>query len=270
VTYAVRSLSLGQARIRGPELFWMSDWDRWYPLQFQAILIRGHGLTALVNTGPPEDLESVHELLPEVEWAHPPGSPDRLRRAPGEQFGAALARHGLRPTDITHVLLTPLELYTTGCLNELRTAQICIAKRGWVHLHTTHSHPHDVRWRSMSHETLVDLVTDSWHRVRLLEDEDELAPGLRTWWAGGHHRATMVVEVDTNRGVVAVSDVFFRYENVEGGRLLGLNESVEEVLAANARVLRSADHIVPLHDPAVFERYAQGEIASAAGEVQQS
>ena len=93
----------------------------------------------------------------------------------------------------------------------------------------------------------------------------ELANGLflRTWHSGVHHRSSLVVEVDTAGGVVAISDSFFVYENIEGGIPLGLNESFEEMLATNARVLRTASHIVPLYDPAVFERYPGGVIAAA-------
>ena len=74
----------------------------------------------------------------------------------------------------------------------------------------------------------------------------------------------MVVEVDTSDGVVAISDAFFVYENIEGEgwHPLGLNESFEETFRTNERVLRTAHHIVPLYDPAVFERYPGGVIAS--------
>jgi hypothetical protein len=71
-----------------------------------------------------------------------------------------------------------------------------------------------------------------------------------------------VGEVDTAVGVVAISDSFFVYKNVEGAIPLGLNESFEEMLATNARVLRTASHIVPLYDPKVFERYPGGVIAA--------
>jgi hypothetical protein len=70
-----------------------------------------------------------------------------------------------------------------------------------------------------------------------------------------------VVEIDTEAGVVAVSDSFFYYENVEQGKLLGLCENMYEALNCNARVLKNADHIVPIHEPKVFARYPGGLIA---------
>ena len=118
-----------------------------------------------------------------------------------------------------------------------------------------------MRATSIPDEILVPLVTDAWPRVRLLDDEDQIAPGLRTWWSGGHHRASLCVEVDTPRGTAAISDTFFHLANVERDHPIGISESVEECLAAHARVRRDADIVVPLYDPGNFERFPEGRIA---------
>ncbi|CAN5494803.1 hypothetical protein BH10ACT3_BH10ACT3_01930 [soil metagenome] len=259
-SWSVHVRSVGESLIRGPEVFWMDAWDLMLPLAFNVTVARRGDAVVLVNTSPPEPTDIVVEGFPHMRYLHDAPAGD-LVRSPDQTMAGALASLGLTPADITHVLLTPLELYTTGTLDLFRTAQICITSRGWVHFHTTHDHPHDKRWRSFPQATLVDLVTDSWDRVRLLDDEDEILPGLRTWWSGTHHRESMVVEIDTPVGVVAVSDSFFYYENVEDGRLLGLNESMYEALACNERVLRTADHIVPIHDPKVFDRYPGGVVS---------
>lgn len=259
--WTVHVRSVGTSLIRGPEVFWMNAWDEMLPLAFNVTVARRGDEVVLVNTSPPEPTDSVVEGFPRMRYLHDAPLGD-LVRTPEQTMNGALATLGLTPADVTHVLLTPLELYTTGTLHLFTEAQICITRRGWVHFHTTHEHPHDSRWRSFPKETLVDLVTDSWDRVRLLEDEDEVLPGLRTWWSGTHHRESMVVEIDSHAGVVAVSDSFFYYENVEDGRLLGLNESMHEALACNKRVLRVADHIIPIHDPKVFDRYPGGEVAT--------
>ena len=46
--------------------------------------------------------------------------------------------------------------------------------------HTTHKHPHDGRDTSIPPQILAELVGTSWDRVVLLEDEETIAPGLRT------------------------------------------------------------------------------------------
>lgn len=105
------------------------------------------------------------------------------------------------------------------------------------------------------------LELDAWEQVRLLDDEDTVALGLRTWWAGTHHRASQAVEVDTAEGVVVASDAFFHYENVEGNHILGINENMYEALGTYGRARRVADHIIPLYDPKVYDRYPSGVVA---------
>jgi len=257
--WSVQILDLGRSLIRGPQAFWNDAWDTMVPLAFNAVLARNGERTVLVNTSPPITTEMVEELFPAMRYLHDAPAGD-LVRTPQQQLTGALAAHRLTPDDIDDVVLTPFELYTTGTLHELRRARIHLSRRGWVHLHTVHEHPHDKRWRKFPRPTLVDLVTDSWDRVALLDDEHEILPGLRTWWAGSHHRESIVVEIDTPAGTVAVTDAVFYYANVEDNRLLGLNESMEESLAAVERLKQCADHLVPIHEPLVFDRYPGGHI----------
>lgn len=257
MSYAVRSLKVGEADVPGPVARWMSDWATWQTLWFQVALIQGSGVTALVNSGPPADLTELNR-----RWQGRQGQRAGMRRTPSEWIESALEAVRVVPGDITHLVLTPLQLYTTANVPLFVNAEICLSKRGWVHYHTTHEHPHDDRWISIPKDVLVHLVTDAWDRVRLLEDEDEIAPGITTWWSGVHHRASLTVEVETPGGIVAISDSFFVYGNVEGGPTLGISESLEEALWVRERVTRTARHVVPLYDPEVFHRYPDGIVSA--------
>lgn len=254
--YTVTTLPVGESIIPGPELFWMNNFDEWFPLTFQAVLIRGEGVVALVNTGPAEDLEPMN-----AGWASFLGEKARMHRPEGQFIIDQLGEHGVAPEDVTHVILTPFQLYTVSNVLAFPNAQICVSERGWVHFHTTHEHPHDNRATSIPDDILVELVTTAWPRVRLLKDEDEVAPGLRTWWAGGHHRASMVVEADTADGVVAMSDAYFHLRNVTENIPLGINENMYEVLDCYDRVRKTADIVLPLYDPQNFERHPGGRVA---------
>lgn len=254
--YSVRILPVGRGDVPGPELFWMSRWDQWHTLLFQSVLIQGDGVNALVNTGPARDLGPMND-----HWAVMLGERARMRREPDQFITDQLGKHGLTPDDITHIILTPLQLYTVSNVPLFGNAQICLSERGWVHFHTTHSHPHDNRATSIPDEVLVHLVTEAWPRVRLLADEDELAPGLRTWFGGTHHRASVVVEVDTPRGVAAISDSYFVLENVQQDHPIGINENMYEALATYRRVRQNADLIVPLYDEKNLTRFPEGVVA---------
>ncbi|HWL44423.1 MAG TPA: hypothetical protein VNQ73_15895 [Ilumatobacter sp.] len=257
MAFSVEVRPVGRTEIPGPELFWMSDWDRWFELSFNVAVVRGDGITALVNTGAPDDLTALN-----ARWTGIFGERGEFRREPYETITAQLADLGIAPDDVTDVVVTPFQLYTTAGIPLFRNARLHLSKRGWVHFHTTHDHPHDDRATSIAPDVLVHLVTNAWDRVHLLEDEDEIAPGIRTWFSGAHHRASIAVEVDSHAGTVVLSDSFFHYANVEDNRLLGINENMYEALATNARAKAVADHLVPLYDPAVFDRYPGGVVAS--------
>lgn len=255
MTLSVKLLPVGRGEVPGPEVFWMRDWDRWCELQFQAVLIRGDGITALVNTGPAADLAPMNQ-----QWASFLGERAAMRRAEGEFILDQLAANGVAPADVTHLLLTPLQLYTVSNVPAFPNAEICLTERGWQHFHRTHRHPHDDRDSSLPPEVLQYLMTEAWPRVRLLADEDALRPDLRTWWSGGHHRASMVIEVDTAAGVVAISDTYFHLANVTEPHPVGISENIYEALDCYQRVRETADIVLPLYDPDNLVRFPDGRI----------
>lgn len=253
--FHVRMLSMGTGEIPGPELFWMSQWDAWFPLTFQVALIQGQGIVALVNTGPARDLQPMND-----RWVSFLGERARFRRRDDEYILDQLERVGVTTDAVTHVFLTPLQLYSVSNVLEFPRAQILISERGWTHFHTTHRHPHDDRETSIPPDILAELVGPRWRQVRLIGDEEQIAPGLRTWWAGSHHRASYAVEVDTTAGTCVITDAFFWLDNVERDHPIGICENIYEALAAHARA-RRADVILPLYEPLNFERFPDGVVA---------
>lgn len=252
---SIQLLPFGRVDIPGPELFWMSAWDEWFPLTFQGALIRGEDFRLLVNTGPPKDLSQLNEY-----WASRMGERVLLRRDEGEFILEHLASLGVSADEITHVVLTPLENYTVSNVPSFTKAEICLSQRGWIHFHTTHSHPHHNRAAAVPEPILVHMVTEAWPRVRLLRDEEVIVPGVRAWWAGVHNRASLVIEVETAQGIVGITDIFLHIENFERNHPIGINESLQEAIDAHERVLASCDIVVPLTDPKNFDRFPGGLI----------
>jgi hypothetical protein len=197
------------------------------------------------------------------KWASGVGERGRMRRADGEFIVDALASAGVTPDDITHVVLTPLQLYTTSNVPQFRNAAICLSRKGWIHYQTTRDHPHDDRWFCIPRNVLAYMTGDAWGRVRLLDDADEIAPGIRTWWAGSHHRASIVIEIDTPAGVVTVTDAYFVRRNLEENHPIGICENIYEAMAVHERVAQTADHALTLYDPEQLKRYPGGIVAAA-------
>ena len=63
----------------------------------------------ILEAGPAEDLTAMNE-----RWATFLGERAAMRREPGQWMPEQLERLGIAPEEITHVLLTPLQAYTTA------------------------------------------------------------------------------------------------------------------------------------------------------------
>ena len=252
---------LGQ--VPGPEIFWMSRFGEWLPLKIYLLLIQGQGRTILVNTGPPLDyVEHMNDV-----WREELGEPTHMSVAPEQHIEAVLARYGLSCQSVDTVVLTPLQAYADGNVDKFPHAQICISRRGWIDLFAPRFF--DARRHMAVPDRLLQyLVFKAWpeRRVRLLEDEEEIAPGVRSIWVGTHHRSSLAVLVATARGVVAYSDAVFYYENLERDHPLGIQESMEECRIAYARLRRDADIVVSPYDPSNTLRFPGGAVVLAPGE----
>lgn len=243
-------ISNGESTVCKETFFWGNHYDEKIRIGYNTVLVEDPGRVLLINVAPPTE-DIFRRDFP--AWK-------TMREAPYGNFKhpkqgdliASLHALGIEPEDVTDIAVTPFQIYCTGTLLQFPNARYHFSKRGWVHLHVTKHHPHDERWRSFDRETLGELVIGSWDRVNLLEDEDEIIPGVRTWWSGGHHRESIVVEIDSNIGVIAVSDTFFCEANVAENIPIGLSENIYECLSAYDRIRKTADHWVSIHDPNIF------------------
>lgn len=248
--YEIQVLKMGQCEVPGPEVYWMSRWNTWETLYFWMVVIRGSGNTVIINTGPPADLTALNEA-----WKGAIDPRSQMVRQESERPEKALASIGITPRDIDFVLITPLQAYATGNIPLFENAMICISKRGWIEdFHAPKYEMHIPRKLRIPDDVLYYLDIKAPEKLRLLEDEDEILPGMRAFWTGVHHRSSMAYSIETAIGKVIVSDCFFKYRNVEEMIPLGIMESLEECMRAYQRIRAEADVLLPLYDPLVAER----------------
>jgi glyoxylase-like metal-dependent hydrolase (beta-lactamase superfamily II) len=243
--YQVEVLKMGRCEVPGPEVYWMSKWNTWELLYFWMVLIRGNGKNIIINTGPPRDLAPLNEV-----WSEAIDPRSQLLREASERPEQALAKLGISPSQIDYVLITPLRAYATGNISLFKNATVCISRRGWIEdFHAPKFGMHIPRKLRIPDDTLQYLEIEAPEKVRLLEDEDEIIPGVRCFWTGVHHRSSMAYAIDTARGTIIASDCFFKYANVEKMIPLGIMESLEECMQAYTRIKKEASILLPLYDP---------------------
>ena len=109
-------------------------------------------------------------------------------------------------------------------------------------------------------EEVVGMVRRTYEgRVRFHDGDGEVAPGVTVHHIGGHTMGLQVVRVMTRRGwVVLASDASHFYANMEETRPFPIVWSVAGMVDGYARLralAQSPGHVIPGHDPLVFERY---------------
>ncbi|HEX2137007.1 MAG TPA: N-acyl homoserine lactonase family protein [Microvirga sp.] len=96
-------------------------------------------------------------------------------------------------------------------------------------------------------------------RVEFYDGHGTVAPGITVHKLGGHSRGLQIVRVGTERGpVVLASDASHYYEHIENDRAFVIFESLSDLLEGYRTIRKlapSLQHVVPGHDPSVFERY---------------
>ena len=258
--YSVRLFATGSADVRGPEAFWMDRWDEWVPLVFYVVVIQGGGREILINTGPPDDISDINGV-----WEGYGGDPRAALVVADEQrMPEALVRAGINPATVDTVILSPFSAYATGGLHLFPAASILLSRYGWTHFITqsqTDGNQTAERATQIPMGHLAHLVTDWWPRVRLLEDEDDVAPGIHTTRTGVHDRGSLTVSIPTARGTVVYTDSAYHNENIEQRHPIGLAYDLDQARDAYDLIADRADVLLAGFDPAHLEHYPEGVVA---------
>jgi glyoxylase-like metal-dependent hydrolase (beta-lactamase superfamily II) len=254
--YRVRVFKGGGEYGPAVSVYWNDRLAEYVDLYYYIVLIQNEKRSILVNTGMPDDFSDFEKFV--KAW-HPAC---RLYREEAERLTSILESAGLTPEDIDLVLITPLTVYTTGNLRLFPKATICLNRRGWIDFWAPDRHaprlPMDI---AMCRESRLFLADGGISRIRLLEDEEWICPGISCFRTGGHHASSMAIAVNTEKGTVILGDCFFTYDNLEKNIPIGWAENHHEIYAAYARVREEADIAVPLYDPEVLRRFPGGVIA---------
>ena len=256
--YSIHAFNAGTFWVPGPEVYWMERWNTREEMNVIVYLVRGGGENILVNTGPPQDLTVINKA-----WKDFFGYPEAQITRSEEQLPQNILRsQGLTPEDITKVIVTPLQAYATANIHLFRNAEICISRKGWIEdFQAPYYYLHVPRHLRIPPEVNHYLQNEGWEKVRLLKDEEEILPGVRVFWAGVHHRSSLAVCVETERGTVILTDCFFKYGNIEQGHYLGVMESMMEADATWGRIRKEAEICASIYDPEVFKRFPGGVLA---------
>ena len=256
--YSLRVLKIAESVTPGPINTYMSGWDRLGYGPHFIWLAQGGGRTVLINTGLPQDPEDLEILNAACRTTHPQNF-----FAPGHIWPPqqVLAKAGIKPEDVDVILINSMGAYSTGNIELFTNADVHMSRTGWIDFMAPKRPALFNREVIFTDATLVYLLTKAWSHVHLVGNEEEILPGIKMFWVGGHHRGSMAVSVQTAKGKIVISDTIFIYENFDPGISIGVLENIFECQDALEYIRKEADVVIPMHDNEVMVRYPDGVIA---------
>lgn len=244
--YEIHMIRYGRSDRNRPENFYLGDpHDTPMPIEYFYWVIRNAARSFVVDTG--FNAETAGRRGREL-----------LRPVP-----EGLQVLGMTPDAVSDVILTHMHYDHAGNNDLFRGARFHLQEQEMSFV-TGKCMCHDLLRHPFEEEDVVTMVRNVFAgRVEFHDGASEIAPGISVHRTGGHSKGLQCVRVSTARGpVVLASDAAHYYEHIEQNRAFAVFENLTDVLEGY-RLLKklapSMQHIVPGHDPAVFERYPSAE-----------
>lgn len=240
--YRIYPLRNGTCQIAGNHAFHGGDNAQTYEYALYLWLILGGEKPILVDAG----LTEVEEMNRGA--AHVLRQP--ITQHKNEHSRAQLRKFGLKPEDIGHVMITHLHFDHVDDLLAYRNAKVYVGKREWQG--TIAASP---GWGHgpVVHEFLNNPQCK--RRLVLVEDE-ELLPGIESFWIGGHTPGSTAYCVNTAHGrAVLTGDTVSLLANVKRNVPPGVHDDLDQCRAALVKIRAKADVVLPSHDPATPKRW---------------
>jgi N-acyl homoserine lactone hydrolase len=240
--YRIYPLRNGTCKIAGNHAFYKGDNAETYEFALYIWLILGGDKPMLVDAG----LSDIEEMNRGA--AHVLREP--ITQSKYESSRAQLRKFGLTPEDIGHVFITHLHFDHVDDLLNYKNARVYIGKKEWEG--ATSAAP------SWGHGRIMhEFINDPNCRGRLVLVEDqEILPGIESFWVGGHTPGSMAYRVNTEYGkVVLTGDTVSLLANIERNVPLGVLTSYKECMAGMQKIREKADIVLPSHDPGTLDRW---------------
>ena len=197
-----------------------------------------------------------------VDTGFDPAAGNRRGRVLETRPADAVRLLGIEPEDVATVVITHLHYDHAGNIGDFPRATVVVQAREMAYVTGAR-----MRHPGLNHFFEVDDIVGVVKRihagsVRVLDGDATLADGLQLHLIGGHTAGLQVVRIRTARGwVVLASDALHYYENLRERNPFPAILDLGEMLDGYDRLMELADsveHIVPGHDPLVFEHYRDG------------
>jgi glyoxylase-like metal-dependent hydrolase (beta-lactamase superfamily II) len=167
---------------------------------------------------------------------------------------------GVGCEQVSCVILTHLHYDHVGNLEKFPEATFVVQEEEmafWTGRYAGREHfRHTVEMKDV-----IQLVHEDFEgRLRFVDRNEEIVPGVEVYRAGGHSAGLQLVRVETEKGkFVLASDATHFYANIEEDRPFSIVHDLSRMYGAFDLVRSLAGspaHVVPGHDPQVMQRFS--------------
>jgi N-acyl homoserine lactone hydrolase len=242
MTYTIQALVNGHCQVTEEITYQGGRRDVLVPFTLYVWWIQGAERPILVDTGP-RNVEGFNRATA----AYIIGG---VQQSAEEHTPALLARWGIDPATVGHVLITHLHGDHFEYVDLFADAQVVVSRRG-----LPDGYPDDV-------EGMPSALLPAHREGRLIAagDDQEILPGLRVFHLGCHSPCSQGIAVATARGTaVLTGDVAYMYRHLEENVIINTGDE-PPCYAALERIRREADIVLPGHDPEIMRRWPEGRI----------
>ncbi|HPU26030.1 MAG TPA: N-acyl homoserine lactonase family protein [Phycisphaerae bacterium] len=237
--YTIRAIKVGECQVRDCITFQGGPAEKTSTFYLYVWVIEGGNQPIVVDTGPRDP-----EGFSRGTAAYIPGG---VKQLPEERTPEALARHGIDPADVSHVIVTHLHGDHYDYFDAFENAKLVVNRREYEE----------------GQAGLAESVRQALARrpdALMLVGDEEIVPGIRTFRVGCHTNGSQAVLVQTHMGpAVLTGDAVYLYENIETNRPTQSPDS-NACIDAMQRIREAADIILPAHDPLTLVRWPGGII----------
>jgi len=237
--YTIRAIKVGQCEVRDYITFQDTNRRETSTYFLYVWAIEGGAKPILVDTGPkyPEEFSrGTAEYIP-----------GGVKQLAEERTPAALKRHGIDPSAVSHVIATHLHADHYDSFDAFPNARLVVNHREYDE--SKGRLARDVKQALAARPGALQLV-----------DDEEIVPGVRVFALGCHSPGSQGVLVETYLGpAVIAGDVVYKYENIERDRP-ARSPDPRACREAMTKIRGLADIVLPGHDPLVLERWPGGII----------
>lgn len=224
-----------------------ADRSRKMDIAMMVWLVRGNGHNILVDSGFYRD-----QFI--KQW-HPK---DFVK--PSE----AIARLGLKPEDITDVVITHMHWDHADGMDLFPKARIWLQKDELEYYAGAAWQSRNTHGGIDPDDILAAVKLNTQGRVTLVNgDAQEILPGVTCYLGGKHTYASQYLGINTAQGtVVLASDNMYLYENLEKHIAIAATLDADSNLRAQDRMKQlaaSPQFIIPGHDPAVMTKFPHSD-----------